>query len=465
MKPEVNISGHLRNRLFALLVVPMLIISVIFTVETYLNAQTIAKQSFDKSLTILTLAIMGQSEELAGDSLSENTLELINDSMGDVFFYHIVAPEGGFITGYSSAPQTDIATADLASGRPYLFDDTYKGIPVRAAFFRQYIDNSVYQGWMELTVWQYLDKQRELQNTLFIRSISRLSILVALTCIILWFGVRYGLLPLTALEAAITQRSIQDLSPIKRAVPHEVKSIVEAMNDLFSRLASAIKRRDAFLGNASHQLKTPLARIQNQAELAIRANTSDKKIEHIKGVMDLTKQTSRLTNQMLSLLRAESESLLAREHRQLEISELTKNVVEHYAPDIVRNHRELVFEEPEQPLYIKALPILLTEAISNLIENSIAYSYPQSPITISVQSKNSFAEVRVIDSGPGISREYQDEVVQRFYRVPGTKADGCGLGLSIVKEIVTIFSGDVFFEGPDNTSFCIGIRLPLDSKP
>ncbi|MGH1440526.1 MAG: sensor histidine kinase [Cellvibrionaceae bacterium] len=467
MSIEANVSGHLRNKLFAFLSIPMLLVSLIFITETYISSKKIAKESFDKSLTILTLAIMGQSENLSGDSLSEYTLELINGSIGDIFYYSVVAPDGGYITGYSNRPEMKKKVQKKETGKPILFNSTYQETPVRVAFFKQNVNNENYGGWIELTVWQYLDKQHELQELLFIRSVSRLSILVILVGIILWFGIQHGLTPLSNLQRSIERRSINDLNPIKSAVPFEVAKLVGSMNDLFSRLRTAIVRREAFLGNASHQLKTPLARIQAQAELAVRENGIDNKLQHINSIIKLTKQSSRLTNQMLSLLRAESDDLLFKEREDIELNQLARQVAEHYALDITRSNRELIFQAYNEEIFISALPIMLTEAISNLVENAIAYSHKNEDITIHI-NKNEHAEIRIIDRGPGVLPEERESVMRRFYRKPGTKADGCGLGLPIVNEIASSFNGELFFEGPEKRNgefyFSIGMRFPIITR-
>lgn len=464
---NVNISGKLRHRLLALLVVPMLIISLLFSLETYWNAQSISKNSFDESLTILTLAIMAQSENTSGDSLPENTLELIQNSIGDVFFYHIVAPQGGFVTGYTNKPEYPDAVLGepLPTGKPTLFDSVYQGEPVRAALYRQYSDNPIYTGWIELTVWRYLNKQYDFQHLLFTQSVSRLSVLISFISLILWFGIRYGLKPLERLQNSIAKRSINDLSAIKSPVPFEVKALVESMNDLFSRLTGAIEKREAFLGNASHQLKTPLARIRTQAEIALRNKSVVAQKENIQEVIYLTRHTSRLINQMLSLLRAESDKLLLKDHQALDLNALTRDVAKHYALDIIRSKRELIFEAYDGPVNIHALPIMLTEAISNLVENAMAYSHPEKDLTIRVQKNSHWAEVWIIDKGPGIASHIQEEATHRFYRIPGTKATGCGLGLAIVTEIVKSFNGELFFDGPTKDHFAIGIRLPLQDSP
>lgn len=464
--PNIHISGKIRNRLLSLLIIPMTLISLFFSAESYLSAQAIAKKSFDESLTILTLAIMGQSENLIGDALPENTLDLINNSTGDIFFYHINATNASFITGYSNPPMhPDIETSkELSAGKTFLFDSTYQKSPVRVALYRQFSDDPNYTGWIELTVWKYLDKQYEFQNRLFTQFVSRLAMLIVLIIFILWFGIRHGLKPLISMQDAIARRSISDLSPITIPVPFEVKSLVESMNDLFLRLSNAIEKRAAFLGNASHQLKTPLARIRAQSELALREKDPDLQKQEIERVVNLTRHTSRLTNQMLSLLRAESDDLLFKDRRLINLNKLAKSVAEHYALEITRSGREFIFEPSQESIMVSALPIMLTEAISNLIENAMAYSRPHKDIVLKVQTNEQWAELLVVDNGPGIAKKDQKKAMQRFYRIPGTQAPGCGLGLAIVNEIIKSFKGTLFFAGPEDSRFAVGFRL-LQATP
>lgn len=461
---SINISGRLRNRLFRLLMIPLIIIAGFVALETFHHSKSLARKSFDKSLIILSLTIIEQSDTFSGDTISENILELITQSMGDVIYYHVKSEDGASVSGYSNAPQPPPELLKQPAGKPYLFNSTYQGEPIRATFMKRYSDDAIYKGWVELIVWQYLTQQHELQSTLFNRTLLQLLGFLVLVGSILWFGINYGLRPLTNLQTAISKRTLDDLNPIVRPVPFEVKELVESMNDLFNRIKNAMSMREAFLANASHQLKTPLTNISGKADLALRAIDPVKKQEHIVDLKSLTSQTSRLTNQMLSLLRADSDELLIRSYKTVDVQQLVRDTCEYYAKSFIKADRELIFDAKESIIIETRLPTMLTECVSNLIENSLAYSNPSSSITIQVLRQGEDVEIRVIDSGPGIPKTLQKKVTQRFYRVPGMKVSGCGLGLAIVVEIMKKINGSLFFEGPEEERFVVGLRLPIN-KP
>ena len=466
-KKTAKLQGSLRNRLLLMLMLPLILISSIFAVESYQNAYNISKSSFDKALSILSLTLIEQNDNIFGNTLSEEILTVVSDAFGDIFYYHAIAPNSSVITGYSNPPKpTQLPNSSL--GKPYLFDSQYHGNPVRAAFVKRYSDNPDFPGWVELTVWQTFDQQIALQRSIFIRSIARMLSLILLVACTCWFGIRYGLQPLDKLQTAIARRSLSDLEPIKRAVPMEVKSLVSSMNDLFFRLRSAIQKREAFLANASHQLKTPLANMQGKAELALRATDEMSRTAHIKDLISISKQSSRLTSQMLSLLRAESEDILINPAEEFELNSIIRDVCIHYAPAALRQGREIHFKDMDNPITMTGHPLMITECIGNLIENAMAYSVEQENIEVELASLNSktpigqsYALVKVYDAGPGIPKHFQTKATSRFYRLPSTEKEGCGLGLAIVREITKNHDGSIFFEGPSTKQFVIGLRLPV----
>ena len=464
----IHSQGSLRNRLLLTLMIPLILISSIFAFESYENAYSISKSSFDKSLAILSLTLIEQDDNIFGNRLSDEILTVYEDAVGDDFFYHAIVLKSSVITGYAHPPRPTTYPED-ANLKPFLYDSQYHGKLVRAAFVSKISDNPEFPGEVHLTVWQTFDNQTMLQNQIFVRSLIRilsLIILVASTC---WFAVSYGLKPLDELQNAIKKRTITDLEPIKRSVPIEVKSLVESMNDLFSRLQIAIKKRETFLANASHQLKTPLANMQGKAELALRANDQDLSKDHIRELISINKKSSRLTSQMLSLLRAESDDILINPTQKFELNKLVKDVCIHYAPSAVRQGRDIHFIDSEQLAYLEGHPLLITESIGNLIENSMAYSHPNQDIEVGLAltpqlhgESRMEAIITISDAGPGIPSELHEKTMFRFYRASSSvKVEGCGLGLAIVNEIIKNHQGDVYFENPNSGQFISVIRLPV----
>lgn len=460
-KPSVNVSGRLRNRLLVLILLPLLLATGFFVYETFQYSQKIAQQTFDKSLSILSVTLMEQADTYNGDALSEEILESITDSLGHVFFYQLRAADSTLFAGYSNAPMPNVEIEKAAAGRPQLFVAEYRGQPVRAAHLRNFWNTPSYSGWVGITVWQFFDAQTKMRDEIFLRSLLRLLLPLALVASMLWFGIGFSLKPLNKLENSINRRSIDDLALIKQSVPFEVKSLVQAMNDLLSRLGSAIKKREAFLGNASHQLKTPLANIRSRAELALQAEDRKSRQAHLDVLLATTDQTSRLATQMLSLLRAESEEWLTHRREKVDLIKLVREVCEYYAPMAVKHHRELVFEHNGLTSLETWIPnpSMLSECLGNLLENGMAYSREKAAITVQIEQQNHHALIRVMDGGPGIPEEHWDPVLKRFYRIPGTVPAGCGIGLSIVHQTLKNLGGNLVFSTPAKDSFAVEITV------
>ncbi|MEE9447641.1 MAG: sensor histidine kinase N-terminal domain-containing protein, partial [Arenicellales bacterium] len=166
-----NVSGRLRNRLLILILLPLLLAVLLFTYETFKYSEKIAQQTFDKSLSILSVTLMEQADAYNGDALSEEILESITNSLGHVFFYQLRTTDAILLAGYSNAPIPSKEIIQMAAGRPQLFIGEYRNKPVRAAHLRNFRSSPSYSGWVEITVWQFFDAQQKMQSSLFARSL------------------------------------------------------------------------------------------------------------------------------------------------------------------------------------------------------------------------------------------------------------------------------------------------------
>jgi two-component system sensor histidine kinase TctE len=258
-------------------------------------------------------------------------------------------------------------------------------------------------------------------------------VLIALaTLVIVWFGVKRGLSPLSRLSEEIKARSPRDLRAIDAAAaPEETRPLVSALNGLLEEVSQAAQNQQRFLANAAHQLRTPLAGLQAHTELALAQPVPDSCRAHLEHVHEATIRTARLANQLLALARAEPGGRGTPSEINL------KNVVEAEADSWVHQalarELDLGFELESAPVRGDAL--LLREALANLVHNAIEYSQRGGRVTVRTGRRGgqSFAEVE--DDGPGIPPAERERVLERFYRVAGTVGTGSGLGLAIVREI------------------------------
>jgi two-component system sensor histidine kinase TctE len=268
--------------------------------------------------------------------------------------------------------------------------------------------------------------------------------------------------PLNQLEERIRARKPDDLSPIDaQAVPVEVTPLVESVNDLLARLTDSIATQKRFLADAAHQLKTPLAGLRMQADLAQREGASAEDLKQsLRQIGRASIRATHSVNQLLALARAESSSAVMT-RSVCDLAELTMSVVRDCVPRALERHIDLGYEgtEPHSPsCTLMGNPTLLKEMVRNLVDNAINYT-PSSldkpgVITARVLT-DPFGRALVLqveDSGPGVPEAERELIFQPFYRALGTEVDGSGLGLPIVLEIAQQHGGSVSLEAtnPDH---------------
>ncbi|SCC95662.1 putative two-component sensor kinase [Thiomonas sp. X19] len=286
-------------------------------------------------------------------------------------------------------------------------------------------------------------------------------VIVPISILLVWFGLGQGIIPLNELQARIRRRQPDDLSPIdQREAPEEITPLVDSINGLLGRLEQSILTQKRFIADAAHQLKTPLAGLRMQAELAARQTDPQELRASLRQISLSVVRTTRLVNQLLLLARAENQGVAA--HGALSSVDLRKPVrdaVQELAPMALGKGLELEFDAPDTPLWVRGHALLLHELTKNLVDNAIAYT-PRGG-SVSVRLKADATNWRVLlsveDSGLGIALAERELVFRPFYRVLGTGHDGSGLGLSIVQEIARQHSAIV--ELADNPA-CTGRDTP-----
>jgi two-component system sensor histidine kinase TctE len=258
------------------------------------------------------------------------------------------------------------------------------------------------------------------------------------------------------LEERIRARSPEDLSPLDvEAVPLEVAPLVSSVNDLLMRLKDSIATQKRFLADAAHQLKTPLAGLRMQADLAQREGASAEDLKHsLRQIGRSSIRATHTVNQLLALARAESSGAVL-SHQPCDLAKLTMEVVRDCVPRAMDKHIDLGYEGVEpgtDGVNLPGNPTLLKEMVRNLLDNAINYtpSSVENPGVITARVLlDPFSRALVLqveDSGPGIPVAERELVFQPFYRALGNEADGSGLGLPIVLEIARQHNATISLE-------------------
>ena len=459
MNAGLGRTPSLRTRLFVLLVVPLVFVALASSVVRYWSAQDMSKDLYDDTLKVVAHAVAREVVLTKGDLVADALLDSLVGALGDPIFYQVRAADGRFVTGHSDAPIPSEGL-DVPGGTPVFFDSHYHGRPVRVVILREFIADIDFDGWTTVQVWQTVTQRQALSLSLVGQSVFNLLLIVGSAAILFWFGINWGLTPLTDLRSAVGLRSASDLRPIRRPVPHEVAPLVETINSLFARLREELDRRNAFIGNAAHQLRNPVAAIQAQAEAALSASSDSGRTARLEDLAQAARQLSRMSHQLLNFD-------IANEGRgddlqpPSDLTGLVADVARRHVPRALRAHVDIELEPATEPLPIAGNRVMLEEAIDNLIDNGLKYGCAEGGrLSLVVERMGNMAALTVADDGPGIPPEASEQVFDRFVRLSEDSDGGCGLGLSIVRAIAQRAGGDVGIIAVNN-GCTVRMKLPI----
>ncbi|MFC3168879.1 sensor histidine kinase [Paracoccus fontiphilus] len=429
--------GSLRRRLLGWLLAATAVLGLLALADTWREAVTTATRVSDRVLAGSALAIaervtVDEDRGLQVD-IPYSALEMLTSTAQDRVFYRVDGPLG-FLTGY---PDLMPAATDR-DGRGFA-DSVHAGERVRVITLARTVSTGVESIPFAVTVAESTLARRDLARSILIRSALRLSGMILGAALIVWISVPLALRPLHRLGQAIATRSPGDLSPIREPVPHEVQGLVEAVNSFMARLGTALDALRNFTGNASHQLRTPLAVLRTQLALAGRADTPQAMQAAIaKGDMALA-HAERVLAQLLLLARVDAAPGQGAPS-VVDLDRLARDLTGEAIPRAAEAGIDLGFEG--EPARVRAEPVLLAEALANLIDNALAYAGRGAVVTVGVRRDGGHAVLGVTDDGPGIPPEARTRLGTRFSRNAG-QAEGLGLGLAIVAEIAALFGGSL----------------------
>lgn len=429
---------------------PLLVLWPMSLALTYAVAQNIANQPYDRELGEMARTIARQVSFENGKGpaqvrlrLPEIAAEVLRADDTDRVYFRVLGARGEHVAGDGDLPVPDIEPADVDELR--FRDDEVHGEPVRVAYL--WVPGAAGAAPSLVQVGETLGKRSRLTTEIIKGVIIPQFVILPLAVFLVWLALARGIRPLNELQQRIRRRRSEDLSPIDEFdAPEEVAPLVRAINDLLARLDQSIGTQKHFLADAAHQLKTPLAGLRTQAELAQREIDSGQQDPRslkrsLQQIAHSSQRAAHMVNQLLAMARAEDKESAQRK-QEVRLSRLAREVVRDFVPRAMDKRIDLGYEGPEQDDGLTRLvgqPLLIRELIRNLVDNALQYTPPGGEVTVRV-TPDPFGQVVVLeveDSGPGIPEAERELVFRAFYRALGTQADGSGLGLAIVKEIAS----------------------------
>lgn len=270
--------------------------------------------------------------------------------------------------------------------------------------------------------------------------------------LLIWFIIGRGLKALSRVGKEVSDRAAHYLEPFDlQSIPREMSPLIDELNKLFLRLHQGLEREKAFSANAAHELRTPLAAIKTQAQVAGKMVDETQRKKALRNLIASVDRCTHVVQQLLILSRLVPDATL-QDVSKLNLSNLTAEVIAELAPAAIRKQIDIELITGSTQIFLEGNATALSILIRNLVDNAIRYTPEHGVITVHLNQSigQRHLILRVTDNGPGISPELRSQVFERFYRVLGNQSSGSGLGLAIVQQIASLHCAKVILETPSS---------------
>ncbi len=422
----------LQARLLALVLTAVAVVWVAAAVQTWFEVRHEVDELLDSHLAqAAALLVVQQAGEVDDDGpgLDAPTLHRYAPKVAFQVFH-----EGRLVRRSANAPLQPMAEVEH-EGKAKFRTVTLDGTAWRV-FTAYGAERDV-----RVLVGEQLDSRRDIVLAVLRGTAQPLAIALPLLALALWAAVFHGVRPLRRLSRLIAERRPQATEPLDvPGAPSELRPVVDGLNGLFERINALLAAERRFTADAAHELRTPIAAIRTQAQVAL-AETEDTARRHaLQATLAGCDRATRLVEQLLTLSRVEAGETPAQ--AKLDLSALVRQQVAELAPRAL--DRDQAIELQADALHtVLGDATLLAVLVRNLVDNALRYSPAGAQVQVSVQRLGERVRLQVEDSGPGLPPEALARLGERFYRVLGTGQDGSGLGWSIVRRIAAVHGARV----------------------
>lgn len=467
--PVARAPGLSLKRLLLLwLLLPQVLLWLVGGALAYRIALSYAEGTIDQSLTQTVRSLSRQVKPMGSGLLVDfprAAQDILEQDPSDRVRYMVSSPPGQFVLGNRSMPPPPW-TEPLAAGETRVYSAELDGQPVRVALLEVNYGDADSPQRLRVQIAKSMTVQHRIARELVADMLLPLLLIGSLLGVFITAGITRGLLPLKKLEASLgdrTGRALSALSPIElNQAPLEVHSLAGAVNQLLAAVQRSVRQEKRFLSDAAHQLRTPLAGLIGQTELALRETDPAALQERLQKVHAGALRSAHLVHQMLSLARTEADINFT----PFDAAALAREVARESTPRAIAQGIDLGYEGAEA-LPLLGEKLLLREALSNLIDNALHYAGRGATVTLRAHPSaeaTGQAVIEVEDNGPGLQADELAHVFERFWRaseIPG----GCGLGLAIVEGIVQRHGGTVQVAPVLPHGLLVRISLPVAAAP
>jgi len=431
-------------------------VALFFAARDY--GQRAANRSYDHLLVSSALSIVDSVALADGQwqvDLPYAALDLLAMAPEDRVFYRVFDARGRTITGYDDLPKAPALPG--AGAPPQLFDAPYSGEQVRFAVVARRVSSAAAQDEVWVQVGQTRRAREALAQDVVLHALVAIAVLSLLSLALVWLGVYRALRPLHRIERDLSRREPSELKPLAVAAPQEMHQMVAALNRFMARLASSNETLRAFMAEAAHQMRTPLAALRAQAQLALDDDDPRDMRRSLEAIERNATHMSRLLNQLLSDASVIHRANLQR-YASVDLAEVVHQALHEALPQSQPRPR-VQLAIASEPALVRGDALLLREAIKNLIDNASKYG-GDGALQVALTCEARDCVVTVADHGPGIAAADAERVFERFARGEGAAAGGAGLGLAIVKRVVDSHGGRIDLSNRVGGGLIASLRLP-----
>ncbi|UDG76784.1 sensor histidine kinase N-terminal domain-containing protein [Achromobacter sp. 77] len=408
-------------------------------------AHQTADTTYDQLLRASVLSMSDSLQLVQGEwqmDMPYAALALLEQAPRDRVFYRVASARGALISGYGDLPAPP-ARGNADASTPQLYAAEYQGEPVRVAWMERKVAGPQETETAIIQVAQTREARNALAERILWQGTLALIGFTAAALALAYWGLQRSLSPIQRVERELAGRTASDLHPIAAPVPEELDMLVQSLDGFMARLSENLDTLRLFIAEAAHQLRTPLAALHAQMEVALDEDDPMEQRRSLAAVLRNAEKLSRLVNQLLSDASVIHRSNV-RQFQPVDVAELLSQAVYDTVPQAdpqpdVRLHLPSPGDETPR---VQGDSLMLREAFKNLIDNALRHGANEDGyIDVRLERHDGGWRITVSDQGPGIPPALANTAFERFARGPNPRAPGAGLGLSIIKRVVDIHGG------------------------
>lgn len=422
--------ASLQGRLVALVLGMVLLVWAAAVAMTWVDARHELDELLDSHLAQAAALLVVQQADLDDDGLVDApTLHRYAPKVAFLVFH-----EGALVLRSANAP------AWLAVGAGKGFERGFRTVPVAGADWRVFAAQGAERN-VQVYVGERMDSRSSILRAVLRSAAWPMLLALPVLGLAVWWAVAWGAAPLRRLGRTLAGRAADDLQPVALGgAPSEMAPMVGALNGLFARIAALLDSERRFTADAAHELRTPIAAIRAQAQVALAEADDERRRHALRNTLAGCDRATRLVEQLLTLSRLEADA--APGGAPVDLAAVVRSAVAEIAPAALARGQVLEVQA-EAACLVTGDETLLHVLVRNLVDNATRYSPPQARIAVQLAGEGGQIVLAVEDAGPGLADTELARLGQRFFHVAGSEASGSGLGWSIVRRIADVHGAGV----------------------